>query len=96
MNPQPFSSLNHFTVPTATNGLLTTDDQSDPEETTYGDLRTKPSLWSTFRTWNLLTAYNSSRGRILDSPTQAHQFVAQAIGLGEVTSCSGGVAFFDQ
>src|SRR5487761_667060 len=99
MNPQPFSSLNHLTVPTATMGLLVSlepavdrsrrEPQRQPHSTGYLVGRERGNR-------NLLPPYERPGGGVLDDPAPSDQFVAQSVGLGEVAPGPGEVAPFHQ
>src|SRR5664280_1850844 len=82
MNPQPFSSLNHLTVPTATVGLLVSLDRFTPvpEGTTTATSTTKPTRQLDNRQIFLRPANDGPSRGILNNPAQCHQFVTKSIG----------------
>src|SRR5664280_1837257 len=94
MNPQPFSSLNHLTVPTATVGLLVSLDRFTPvpEGTTTATSTTKPTGQLDNRQIFLRPANDGPSRGILNNPAQCHQFVTKSIGFRPVLGGSRRVA----
>ena len=89
MKPQPFSSLNHLTVPTATVGLLVS---LDPTCVGSGGNHNGNLNGTRYRVKALVTnkflgpADLGPRRRVLDNPTQRHQLVAKLISARPVLS----------